>query len=103
MPGTLNNDNFRDDDSFDRYLTAINGSAPPIRFIGITDYFVLDSYEKLLAAKLPHVKLLFPNIELRFSVNAQKGSPINVEAHEHFSLAAVVLYEYAMKEEFPHG
>ena len=82
MPGTLNNDNFKGDDTFKQYIKVLNETVPSIRAIGITDYYVLDSYEKLLAAKvagdLPHLELLFPNIELRFAVNAQKGSPINV-------------------------
>ncbi len=82
MPGTLKNDNFSGEDVVEDYINLLNEATPPIRAIGITDYYVLDSYEKLLAlkleGKLPHVELLFPNIELRFLVNAGKGSPINV-------------------------
>lgn len=82
MPGTLKNDNFKGENIIEQYVKSLNDAAPTIRAIGITDYYVLDSYEKLLAIKnkgeLPHVELLFPNIELRFPVNAGKGSPINV-------------------------
>lgn len=82
MPGTLKNDNFKGDDALNQYVERLNTANPPIRAIGITDYYVLDSYERLLeikdAGKLPHVEVLFPNIELRFAVNAEKGSPINV-------------------------
>lgn len=82
MPGTLKEDRFVGDDPMDEYVKRLNTAYPPIRALGITDYYVLDSYEKLLAikeeGKLPHVKLLFPNIELRFAINAGKGSPINV-------------------------
>ncbi len=82
MPGTLNNDEFEGENVLDEYVKRLNSAIPRIRAIGITDYYVLDSYEKLLAVKkkggLPHVDLLFPNIELRFAINAAKGSPINV-------------------------
>lgn len=82
MPGTLKNDNFKGENVIEEYVKRLNEATPIIRAVGITDYYVLDSYEKLLAlkkdGKLPHVDLLFPNIELRFPVNAGKGSPINV-------------------------
>lgn len=82
MPGTLKNDNFKGEDAVEEYVKRLNAVNPPIRAVGITDYYVLDSYEKLLAIKakgeLPHIELLYPNIELRFAVNAEKGSPINV-------------------------
>jgi ABC-type lipoprotein export system ATPase subunit len=93
-PGTLLNDQFGTCDTvLSDYLKALNECTPPIRALGITDYYVLDSYEKLKAevdaGRLPHVDLLFPNIELRFAVNAAKGSPINVHllvdpsGHDH--------------------
>jgi len=66
MPGTLKNDQFGTD-SIDEYIARINAADPPIRALGITDYYVLDSYEKLVALKkdgaLPNVELIFPNIE----------------------------------------
>ena len=82
MPGTLKADNFKGDDQLAEYARRINACDPPIRAIGITDYYVLDSYEKLRQMRadggLPNVDLIFPNIELRFAVNAGKGSPLNV-------------------------
>ena len=82
MPGTLKNDNFKGEDQLAEYARRINACDPPIRAIGITDYYTLDSYEKLRQLKeqgdLPHLELIFPNIELRFAVNAGKGSPLNV-------------------------
>lgn len=80
IPGTLKNDYKKG--TLDEFIQKVNTSSPPIKALGITDYCVLDSYEKVLPVfrdgKLPKVELLFPNIELRFSVNAGKGSPINV-------------------------
>jgi energy-coupling factor transporter ATP-binding protein EcfA2 len=82
MPGTLKNDQFGGPNSDSAYIELINAADPPIRALGITDYYVLDSYERALAwkekGKLPGVALIFPNIELRFAVNAPKGSPVNV-------------------------
>jgi len=82
MPGTLKNDNFKGEEQLAEYARRINACDPPIRAIGITDYYILDSYEKLRQLKergdLPHLELIFPNIELRFAVNAGKGSPVNV-------------------------
>ena len=82
-PGTLKNDNFGAAATvFDDYIAAINACNPPIRALGVTDYYVLSSYEKLKArhdaGDLPGVDFIFPNIELRFAVNAGKGSPINL-------------------------
>ena len=82
IPGTLKNDNYKGENPLDEFVQRINISSPPIKALGITEYYVLDGYEKILpifnAGKLPNVKLLFPNIELRFAVNAGKGSPINL-------------------------
>lgn len=82
-PGTIKNNHFGgDDDVFDKYIALINAADPPIRALGVTDYYILDSYERVKAAfdagRLPGVKLLFPNIELRFALSHGKGSPINV-------------------------
>jgi ABC-type lipoprotein export system ATPase subunit len=83
MPGTLKNDQFGTSAEADAdYISRINAADPPIEALGITDYYVLDSYERALGwkkeNKLPGVRLIFPNVELRFAVNAPKGSPINV-------------------------
>jgi hypothetical protein len=48
-----------------------------IEAIGVTDYYVTDTYEEFLkhraAGRLPDVMLLFPNIELRLDVAAKSG------------------------------
>lgn len=81
IPGTLKND-YGSGATLDDFIQRINTSSPQIRALGITDYFVLDSYERILPlykqGKMPEVKLLFANVELRFAVNAAKGAPINV-------------------------
>jgi len=75
-PGTVLNDQFGDD-SWSQYLLIIEGKTPKIEAIGITDYYVTDIYEKILNEKnrgrLPDVKLIFPNVELRLDVAAKTG------------------------------
>ena len=60
----------------------IEVSDPPIRALGITDYYSVDVYEAVLAKKkegrLPEVDLIFPNVEMRYGIGTAKGSPINV-------------------------
>ena len=60
---------------------------PPIRALGITDYFLVDTYEEAQARKasgsLPGVKLLFPNVEIRLSIGTGSNAAIN--AHLLFS------------------
>jgi AAA domain, putative AbiEii toxin, Type IV TA system len=76
-PGTILNDQFRGSDPWDAYLTIIEGLTPNIEAIAVTDYYVTDTYEEYLthkaAGRLPDVKLLFPNIELRLDVAAKSG------------------------------
>ena len=59
------------------YLTALESLTPKIEAIAVTDYYVTDTYEEFLkrkaAGRLPGVKLIFPNIELRLDVAAKSG------------------------------
>lgn len=74
-PGTLLNNQFGSD--WDAYLAALESRSPIIEAIAITDYYVTETYEEVLkhkaAGRLPNVKLLFPNIELRLDVAAKSG------------------------------
>ena len=71
-PDTVLNNQFKSKD-LDDYCDLIEQSDPPIRALGVTDYYSLTSYEKLLEAKsqgrLANVELLFPNVELRFKIS----------------------------------
>src|SRR5688572_2812178 len=70
-PGTLWNDQFGGREPWDQYLTKIEQAQPVIRSIGVTDYYTLDSYERMREEKkrgrLPDCDLIFPNIEMRLS------------------------------------
>ena len=76
-PGTILNDQFRGDDPWGQYLTALEGLTPKIEAIAVTDYYVVDTYEEMLrykeAGRLPDIQLLFPNVELRLDVAARTG------------------------------
>lgn len=76
-PGTILNNQFRGQDPWATYLAALEGATPEIEAIGVTDYYVTDTYEEVLkhkaAGRLPSVSLIFPNIELRLDVAAKTG------------------------------
>lgn len=76
-PGTILNNQFGGGDSWDTYLTALEGLTPTIEAVAVTDYYVTDTYEEMSAYKaagrIPDVQLLFPNVELRLDVAARSG------------------------------
>jgi len=76
-PGTILNNQFGTADPWGSYLTTLEALVPAIEAIAVTDYYVTDTYEAFLknkaAGRLPGVKLLFPNIELRLDVSAKSG------------------------------
>lgn len=76
-PGTVLNNQFGGADPWSPYLSALELTVPRIEALAATDYYVTDTYEQVLAFKnagrLPDVKLIFPNIELRLDVTARKG------------------------------
>lgn len=76
-PGTIINNQFGAADPWEAYITTLEGLTPKIEAIAVTDYYITDSYEQLLRhqalGRLPEVKLLFPNIELRLDVAAKSG------------------------------
>lgn len=75
-PGTVLNDQFGSS-SWEEYLDALEASSPPIDALGVTNYYLLDSYESVLGAKaqgrIPNISLVFPNIEIRLEVHAKSG------------------------------
>ena len=76
-PGTILNNQFGSADPWATYLSALESLTPKVEAIGVTDYYVTDTYEELLkhqaGGRLPGVMLLFPNIELRLDVAAKSG------------------------------
>lgn len=76
-PGTVLNNQFGGGDSWETYLTKLEGLSPKVEAIAVTDYYVTDTYEEVLkhktAGRLPEVQLIFPNVELRLDVAAKSG------------------------------
>lgn len=81
-PGTLFNDQFSGDDPWSDYFAALEAADPPIKALGITDYYLTDAYEYVVSAseegKLPGVELVFPNVECRLDVGTIKGKWVNI-------------------------
>jgi hypothetical protein len=81
-PGTAMSNQFTGPTAWDEYLTALERATPRIEAIAVTDYYVTDTYEEVLRRKavgrLPHAKLIFPNVELRLDVATAKGGFVNL-------------------------
>src|SRR3954468_7039311 len=81
-PGTILNDQFGGRDPWDNYFSAIEGTRPPIRAIGVTDYYNTATYEHVIQAKksgrLNNCDLIFPNIEMRLGIGTVKGKWVNI-------------------------
>lgn len=81
-PGTLLNDQYSNVDGWETFLTKVEIAQPTIGTLGITDYLSIEQYETVVqhrtAGRLSDVKLVFPNVEMRFSIGTSKGSGVNV-------------------------
>jgi energy-coupling factor transporter ATP-binding protein EcfA2 len=80
-PGTLLNDQFQGD--WETYFTRVEQSEPRVQALGVTDYFCIQTYRAvrrrvLEHRRLPAVRLLFPNVELRLDIKTAKQKPINL-------------------------
>lgn len=80
-PGTILNNQFGGD-VWEQYIEAIERAEPLIEGFGVTDYYSLADYEKVLAYKnagrLQGVGLIFPNVELRLPTATGKDHPVNL-------------------------
>ena len=81
-PGTVLNDQFKGADSWECYLKALEAATPPIRAIGVTDYYSTETYEHVCEAKLQgrlsDCDLIFANIEMRLAIGTVKGNWVNL-------------------------
>lgn len=80
-PGTIFNDQFGLN-SWDEYISALEAVTPTLSAIGITDYYGISTYERVLAEKrsgrLADCQLVFPNIEMRLAIGTVRGNYVNV-------------------------
>jgi hypothetical protein len=76
-PGTVLNNQFPGTDPWDSYLRTLEGLTPTIEAVGVTDYYITETYEEVVRhrrlGRLPNVQLIFPNVELRLDVAARTG------------------------------
>jgi hypothetical protein len=82
VPGTALNDQYGGKQPWESFLTAVETCDPSIGALGITDYFGIEGYERALSSKtqgrLSNVGLLFPNVELRLTIETSRASAINM-------------------------
>jgi len=80
-PGTILNNQFSGENPWDEFFTRIEQSNPIIKSLGVTDYYSINNYVKVLEEKkngrLSNIDLIFANIEIRFDIGTAKGSAIN--------------------------
>ena len=76
------NNQFKGPKAWENYLSALEAAMPTIEAIAVTDYYVTETYEKVVEYKrdgrLPSAKLIFPNVELRLDVATAKGGFVNL-------------------------
>jgi len=82
-PGTVLGDKYSAGHAgWDAYLVALEMATPTLVAIGVTDYCVTRSYDRVKAARdsgrLRDCRLLFPNIELRLNTGTVKGHFVNI-------------------------
>jgi energy-coupling factor transporter ATP-binding protein EcfA2 len=79
-PGTLLSDQFKGD--WTAYLERIRSASPPVKALGVTDYFNIGTYravrEYFKKGELGAVEFLFPNVEIRLDIKTEKKLPINL-------------------------
>ena len=81
-PGTVLADNYPKENGWELYFDALEAVSPPLQVIGVTDYCITRSYERMREEKakgrLQECDLLFPNIELRLNTGTVKGNFVNI-------------------------
>ena len=81
-PGTVLNDQFTGGDPWKSFVAQVKVQDPPLRALGITDYFSIDTYEQArkrsVGGEFEGIDLLFPNVEIRLSIETASSSPINL-------------------------
>ena len=76
------NNQFKGPTAWEDYLSALEAAIPHIEAIAVTDYYVTETYERVLdykrAGRLPSARLIFPNVEVRLDVATAKGGFVNL-------------------------
>jgi hypothetical protein len=68
--------------NWDGYLKTIEEASPPIRALGITDYYSIATYRQVLEWKrkdrLAQTPFIFPNVEMRLDIKTARHRGINI-------------------------
>lgn len=76
------NDQFKGPNAWEDYLSALENASPKIKALGVTDYYLTHTYEKVREAKqsgrLSEIELIFLNVELRIGIGTTKGGWVNM-------------------------
>ena len=68
--------------TWDEYINALEMLEEDIKVIGITDYYSIEGYLKVLKCKeegrLKNIDLILPNVELRIDTVTTRDRPINI-------------------------
>jgi hypothetical protein len=79
-PGTVLEDGF--DGDWETYLKKIETASPPIRALGVTDYYSIATYGQVTEWKrkgrLAQTPFVFPNVEMRLDVKTARQRGINI-------------------------
>ncbi|MCW5831340.1 MAG: AAA family ATPase [Labilithrix sp.] len=63
-------------------MSSIEQAQPAVRALGVTDYFCIRGYRRVReyarVGRLPGVTLIFPNVEMRLSVETERRKAINL-------------------------
>ncbi|TLD47330.1 MAG: hypothetical protein FAZ92_00383 [Accumulibacter sp.] len=107
-PGTALNDQYAGPAPWEEFFCAVETSNPPIRALGITDYFGIERYEQVIdqqqQGRLGGVGLIFPNVELRLSIETTKASAVNIHLlfSPHDSDHVERIKRFLLEFEFPY-
>lgn len=86
---------------WDSYIKALE-NLTDISVIGITDYFSVDGFKKILKkreeGRVSNIDLVIPNIELRLDKTTNKGKPINIHILFDPTLEPEIIEDYFLSE-----
>ncbi len=67
---------------WDGYIDFIEGKGGEVAVVGVTDYYSISGYKKILdyrhQGRLANIKEIFPNIELRITPETKRSKGINI-------------------------
>jgi len=79
-PDTILSNQYKDRD-WEKYIATLECLDSSIKVLGITNYYIIDDYEKVIqykkSGRLKNIKMILPNIEMRLDNFTSKDKGIN--------------------------